>query len=317
MRVNYKIAIKVALIYFVFGILYISLSDNMLLYLVEDAYKLTVFQTYKGVSFISITSFMLFWIVNREIKRERVFEKELKNAKERAEKSDKLKTAFLNNMSHEIRTPLNSIMGFADLLTSEDITDEERYQYNKILNKSGDQLLRIIDDILDIAKIESDVIIIRKSEFLISELLSEVNIFINEYIRQKSKNLEVDFINKFDDVDDVLFTDKGRLIQVLNNLLTNAVKFTDEGIIRVICKPIEKNSISFHIIDTGIGIAQDKLEHIFEPFAQEEYSMVRNYGGTGLGLSIAKAFVEIMGGEIGVVSTKGVGSDFFFTLPRR
>jgi len=289
------------------------LSDSILFGFIDDPYTLTIFQTYKGVAFVLLTSILLFLIINREVFKQKHYEIELRIAKEKAEKSDRLKTSFLNNMSHEIRTPMNCLLGFSELLTDNDITDDDRIQYLKIMNNNGNQLLRIIDDILDISKIEVGIIDVEKIKFSLKDLFNEMRFFIDELLKRKGKDIDVE-VNIDDDIDYIL-GDKERLIQILQNLVINSIKFTSVGSIDISCFKNEDNFLEFHIKDTGIGIEEDKMEQIFEPFIQEEDTIARSYGGTGLGLPISKALVEILGGEIGVKSCKGEGSDFFFTIP--
>lgn len=291
------------------------LSDSILLSIISNPYTLTIFQTYKGIAFVLITSILLFFVINREVFKQRQYEKELMVAKEKAEESDRLKTSFINNMSHEIRTPMNCLLGFSELIVDKDVTEDERVQYISIIKNNGNQLLRIIDDILNISKIEVGIIAVKKVRFSIKELLKETTVFINDLINRKGKHLDVVVVNNSDEELDIIEGDKERLIQVLQNLVTNAIKFTDVGSIEVSCFINTDNYLEFHVKDTGIGIKEDRLSKIFEPFTQEEESLSRVYGGTGLGLSISKALVEKLDGEIGVKSSKGKGSDFFFTVP--
>lgn len=311
----YKIAIRVALVYFVFSLLYIMLSDKILLSIISDPYTLTIFQTYKGITFILLTSLILFFVINREIFKQKKYEQELRVAKEKAEKSDNLKTSFLNNMSHEIRTPLNCLMGFSELLVDKDITYEEKEHYLNIIKNNGDQLLRIINDILDISKIEVGIVDVEMVQFSLKDILNETKFFINDLLERKGKSSDIKLEINIEDEVDKVFWDKNRFNQILQNLITNAIKFTEKGKLIVSCFKNSDNFVEIHVKDTGIGIVEDKLEQIFEPFMQEETTIKRTYGGTGLGLPICKALVEILGGKIGVESTKGEGSDFFFTIP--
>ncbi len=210
---------------------------------------------------------------------------------------------------------MNCLLGFSELLVDRDISEEDRSVYLKIMKNNGDQLLRIIDDILDISKIEVGIIDFKKIEFSLNELLEEMLVFIENLLEKRGNILDVKVVNNSEIKIDIIWGDKERLIRILQNLLTNSVKFTQEGQIEIIYFINTENFLEFHIKDTGIGIGEDKIERIFEPFVQEEDTISRYYGGTGLGLSISKAFVEIMGGKIGVVSRKGGGSDFFFTIP--
>lgn len=313
---NYKVAIKVALGYFIFSFLYITMSDSLLLMFIDDPYTLTVFQTYKGIAFVSITAVLLFLVISRELKKEKTYKRELQKAKERAENSDRLKTDFLNNMSHEIRTPLNSILGFSEILATDELDEYERKEYIKVLNNSGVQLLRIIDDILDISRIESGIITIKEDFFSLKDLVEELSVFTNELVRQKGKVLDISFINNVEEEMDDIESDRGRVVQILSNLITNAIKFTPNGFVEVKCCIDSNDYLSFHVKDSGIGIAEDKIKQVFDPFVQEEHSTIRTYGGTGLGLSISKALVDILGGSIDVRSQKGKGSEFSVVIPR-
>ena len=237
--------------------------------------------------------------------------KELNAAKLKAEESDKLKTAFLANMSHEIRTPMNGIIGFVNLLMSEDLTSEKKEHYVDIINKSSTQLLTIISDIIDISKIEAEQIDIIKKDFDISEMLCELNEqFGSELERSEKSNLEL--ICEFPDDNFEIFSDDIRIKQIFANLLNNAIKFTDEGYIKF--GAYLNDRVIFYVEDTGIGIDPKNHHIIFERFRQEFNSDTREYGGTGLGLTISKALVEKLGGEIQVESEKNKGTRFTFSV---
>jgi signal transduction histidine kinase/ActR/RegA family two-component response regulator len=233
--------------------------------------------------------------------------------REKAERSDKLKSAFLANMSHEIRTPMNSILGFSQLLET-DITEEERKEYIKIINDSGIYLLQLIEDIIDISKIEAGQLEIFPKRFPIKELFDEMKaIFMQQLIKQGKENILIEY--DLPDKDLLITTDKVRLKQILTNLLSNAVKFTEKGSITFGCK-VEKGTIRFFVKDTGTGI--DPLFHkeIFERFMKvESRSPDKIYRGTGIGLSISKNLVTLLQGTIWVESVPGSGSTFYFTLP--
>lgn len=312
---SYKIALKISLIYFVFSFLYILLSDSVLLSFVDDPYTLTIFQTYKGLAFVLLTSILLFFIVNREIYKQKQSEHKLRIAKEKAERSDRLKTSFLNNLSHEIRSPMNCILGFSELLTGNDISEEELNSYAGTINDSGNQLLKVIDDVLDISKIEVGIVDINEIEFSLSDLLDEIDTYTKDIILKKDNKISFKISNEASETVDIIKGDKSRLVQILQNLIANAVNFTSEGSVEVLCFKKSDEFLLFHVKDTGVGIEENKVGLIFEPFIKEENSIVRKYNGTGLGLPISKAFVEMLGGEIGVNSSKGIGSDFFFTIP--
>ncbi len=244
---------------------------------------------------------------------------ELLIAKEKAEESDRLKTAFLANLSHEIRTPLNAIMGFSNLL-SPDLESEDLNSYISIINNSGKQLLNIINDIIDIAKIESNQINISFHDCLINKQLTEIYNTNKEFLKEtKSDNLKLSLYldNKNDDF--ALITDSTRFAQIVSNLISNAIKFTEEGKIEfgyyLDSKLANKDEVLFYVKDNGIGIPKDKQKLIFERFRQVDDSYNKRYGGTGLGLAITKSLVDSLGGRIWVESEKDKGSVFYFTLP--
>lgn len=247
------------------------------------------------------------------------FEQELKQSKAKAEESDRLKSAFLANMSHEIRTPMNSIIGFADMLTDPELREEEKNEFISYINSSSKSLINIIDDIIDIAKIEAGQISITNKEFNIVKMLNEIGThLLNEAKRADKSNIRIQSETSLDSNRLMIYTDPLRLKQILNNLLINALKFTDKGEIKfgfTIEKSQEGDYLKFFVKDTGIGIPETKKEAIFERFNKLNTNKDRIYGGTGLGLTISKNLVKILGGSIYVESEFGVGSTFYFTIP--
>ena len=237
---------------------------------------------------------------------------ELIIAKSKAEESDKLKSAFLANMSHEIRTPLNGILGFSSFLKDPDLSKEQVERYIHIIDSSGQQLLNIINDILDISKIEAGQLSISSEATHINELLKELlEQFINE-----AELKDLSLILNIDPRDEniVTHTDENRLRQVFGNLLSNAIKFTSEGTIEFGLS-LKENFIEFYVKDPGIGIATKDQSIIFEPFRKVASKTNQLYGGTGLGLAISKALVEKLGGTLAVASRINKGSTFIFTIP--
>lgn len=233
----------------------------------------------------------------------------------KAEESVKIKNAFLANMSHEIRTPVNSIIGFSDLLFKRKLGEEEQ-EFVKIIKSAGDNLLTIIDDLLDMSKIEAGMMIFEENHFSVKEAFKSLQILLMG--KAKEKNIELVF-SCDTDVPDVLLGDRRRLSQIINNLTGNAIKFTEKGRVEVLAKVKESNDekvlIEFSVTDTGIGMSQNKIEHIFERFWQGDSNTTREYGGTGLGLSIAKQLVELQGGTFSVESELEKGSIFSFCIP--
>ncbi len=243
------------------------------------------------------------------------FEKELIAAKEKAEDSDRLKTAFLQNMSHEIRTPLNAICGFAGLL-NESLPDDTLNSYIQIIQNSSNQLLSIVTDILTISSLET-----RQEKVNIHN--SSVNLLITQlysiFSQQATKqNISFSYHLSLPDEQSEIYTDSTKLTQVLTNLLSNALKFTHKGSIELGYElvPDEKAPVLlFFVKDSGIGIAKEFHDTIFERFRQADLTISQYYGGTGLGLAISKAFVELLGGKIWLDSEPGRGSTFYFSIP--
>jgi PAS domain S-box-containing protein len=238
--------------------------------------------------------------------------KELLITKEKAEESNRLKTEFLNNMSHEIRTPMNGILGFSDLLNNDEITPEKRANFIKIIKNSGNQLLRVIDDILEISKLGTKQVTADKSEVCINNLM--VELFSIFEIKSKETGVPIYLKKSLSDQDSTIITDANKLNKILSNLLENAYKFTNSGFIEFGYK-LYNNWLQIYVKDTGVGVSPEKKEAIFERFSQEEKELSKKFGGLGLGLSIAKENARILGGNISLVSTKGVGSTFTVSIP--
>ena len=241
-------------------------------------------------------------------------ENELRKAKKLAEESSELKEMFLANMSHEIRTPMNAVIGFTDLLLKRNLNEEEM-GYVRIIKTSGENLLRIINDVLDISKIESGLMTFEIHPIAINALFSSIKVMFAQKAREK--NIEL----TFDDDSNIpasIMGDPTRLTQIIMNLVGNAIKFTQDGSVTVSAKLVAREEghiqLEFSVKDTGIGIPPEKLDTIFERFTQAEKHTTRKFGGTGLGLNIVKQLVELQGGTISVNSREGIGSEFKFLL---
>jgi PAS domain S-box-containing protein len=242
-------------------------------------------------------------------------ENELRISKEAAEKADNLKSAFLANMSHEIRTPMNAILGFTDLIGQEDISDKEKLEFIDIINIQGQKLLRLINDIIDISKIESEQINIIVKQVNLNVFLKDLFLLYEPEVKKLSKNkIKLEIETSFSDNSANIFIDEIRLNQVFTNLINNAIKYSEKGFIKFGYK-LKSNLLEFFVEDSGIGVPTELKETIFERFRQADDSNVRKYGGTGLGLAICKGIVENMRGNIWVESSKNGGSKFVFTIP--
>ncbi|OQY05457.1 MAG: hypothetical protein B6I20_01230 [Bacteroidetes bacterium 4572_117] len=256
------------------------------------------------------------WIGNlgviRDVSERLKMIEELHHAKEKAEESDQLKTAFLNNLSHEIRTPMNSIIGFSQLLKDVQLSQNKRNLFVDRVMNSSNQLLSIVDDIITISKIESNQEVLFNSTISAINLLSEL--FNHYQLKANKKNIKLEYIQKLNKGEDIIYADREKLNQILNNLISNALKFTHKGTVKFGCKVIG-DFIEFFVKDTGIGIDDSMNNEIFERFRQVEILATREYGGLGLGLAISKGYIELMGGKIRLVSELNKGSEFYFTLP--
>ncbi|MCD4682996.1 MAG: PAS domain S-box protein, partial [Bacteroidales bacterium] len=251
-----------------------------------------------------------------DITEHKQVEKELIKAKERAEESDRLKTAFLHNISHEIRSPMNSILGFTNLLSEPGLSGEEQHEYINVIKKSGHLMLNTINDLMDISLIESGQVKVVVSEVNVNEQIEYLYTFFKP--DAEKKGIHLSFINRLHNHEANIKTDHEKVYAILINLIKNAIKFTNEGSIefgynkKADSKPTE---LEFFVKDTGIGIPKNWQQAIFDRFVQAELSPSKKYEGSGLGLSISKAYIEMLGGKIWVESIEGEGSVFYFTIP--
>jgi signal transduction histidine kinase/ligand-binding sensor domain-containing protein len=256
---------------------------------------------------------------------------DLEKAKKKAEESDRLKTAFLANLSHEIRTPMNAIVGFSTLLSTIDLSNEDKNEFVKMIQQSGENLLALINDIIDISRVETGQIVLHKESFSLGPFLEEIMKTLKMQPQSKSNvEIKLDIPEKLRDKS--INTDKQRLRQVITNLMSNGMKFTPEGHVKLSVetfkgsdliafipwfeiKSVTDNVLLFIIEDTGIGISEKNQKNIFEPFSRVENSSESIYGGMGLGLSIVKSILPPLGGDITLKSRPGDGTTFYFFLP--
>jgi len=328
---------RVAALYGLIAGLWILLSDRLISELTTDPTKMTFLQTYKGWGFVGVTAILLYVLLYQEWNRlrreisarkmaednlmrlnmeleERVARRtaELARAKERAEAADRVKSSFLATMSHELRTPLNAIIGFTGIMLQGlpgSLSDEQRKQL-AIVQNSGRHLLNLINDVLDISKIEAGELSLDSTVFDIGQSIEKAVKMVSPMAGQKGIAIETAISGEVG----ATRNDQRRVEQVLINILNNAVKFTEEGRVRV-SGSREGDQYVLTVSDTGVGIAPDELEAIFKPFHQSETGRMRRHEGTGLGLSICRKILDMMGGAIGVASAPGQGSTFTVRFP--
>lgn len=308
-----KIAIKITLIYFLVGFAWILFSDQFLEEIAGSTQALSMLQTYKGWFFVTTTAILLFLLISNEIRKKNKIEAELQKAKEKAEESDRLKSAFLSNMSHEIRTPLNGIMGFCELVLDENYSASDKHVFAKYLAKNGNDLIKLIDNVLDISRIQLNQFEISKMSFFLNQVLENIyQDFEASEIRQLKSQVEFMLIKGVDDNHFECYSDPKRLSQVLLNLLNNAFYFTNQGYVRFGYRILD-SGIEFFVMDSGCGIDENSKELIFKPFFKGKTQII-GHNGFGLGLAINKGLVKLLGGDLKFDSVPNIGSHFYFTL---
>jgi len=275
-------------------------------YFVRDTEMLTTLQTYKGWFYVLITSILFYLILKRHLVR-------LREAELRARESDNLKTAFLRNISHEIRTPMNSIIGFAALLNENNIPDIKKSEYLKTINNSSNQLLNIVNEILDISLIETGNLGVIEKQVFLNKVMEELHSFFKPLIKP---GIEFYLEKGLADKDSFIISDEIKIRKVLNNIINNALKFTEKGQISFGYN-LKQNELEFFIEDSGIGIPEEFIPNIFSRFQKADNPLEKLYEGLGLGLSISKGNIDLLKGKIWVDSSPGKGSTFYFTIPYR
>lgn len=307
------IAIKITIIYFVVGLVWILFSDQLIQSISGSSEAVTHFQSFKGTFFVAFTAFLLFLLISREIKRKNVIQEDLEKAKERAEESDRLKSAFLANMSHEIRTPLNGILGFCELILDDSFSKEDKQVFAKYMNKNGEDFLKLINDIMDISKIQANQYDIQKKKFEVNRFLDGIyDQYKQSELRMHRKDIDFILLKGETEKDIELYSDAEKLSHVIQNLLNNSFFYTNEGYVRFGYRT-STLGIEFFVEDTGRGIDEKNKDLIFKPFFKGKDPVIGSKG-FGLGLAISNGLVRLLGGELEFTSMLNVGSRFYFTL---
>ncbi|MBN1181240.1 MAG: response regulator [Bacteroidales bacterium] len=240
---------------------------------------------------------------------------DLQRKTQKAEEADRMKTTFLSNISHELRTPMNAILGFSELINIGNLSEESRREYTSIIKRKGRYLLTLLDDIVEISKYEAGTLSIKKTECNVEEILEEVFIIYDERRIQTGKShIEFKLVHPKEKIG-LINTDPGRLLQVLSNLLSNALTYTDKGSIEFGVKTPHEKTLQFYFKDTGSGLTKEEQKYLFHRFRNVEEMSSKKAGETGLKLTISKAIVELLGGKIWVDSAPNEGSTFYFTIP--
>ncbi len=286
--------------------------DNWLYHSVIPFYKTAKFWIMVTIIIFSIIIVIL--LLNQYLKHLiKKKTKELIVAKEQAEESNKQKTAFIHNISHEVRTPMNGIIGFSELLNDPNLTKNEQIEYAQIVMTSSKQLIHIVEDIIEISRLQTGQVKVDLQKTNINKILQ--SIYSDFISKAKEKNIEIKYTNHLIDNENLIMGDTGKIQKILYNLIDNAIKFTNKGSIEISCLLNLDNNLIFKIQDTGIGIKQEDQELIFRNFSQSEKEATKSYDGLGLGLSISKKNANLLGGDVTFTSVINEGSTFIFSMP--
>jgi len=311
-------ALRISIIYVLLGSTWILFSDKLMFLLFSDNHSLRLVSNYKGWFYVLLTGVLLFALVKREMKKRNAIEEQLKTAKEKAEESEMLKTAFLHNISHEIRTPMNAIIGFSELIIEPSLTTEQKKSFSAYIKRGIANLLDTIEDIIIVSRIQVGQVNLEETSEDIVLLMNELRAYYQVQLNSQKKGemLKLTFNSKLAPEDSFIFADFRNIRQVMNKLLSNAIKFTDAGSVEYSCEKSGSSELLFMVKDTGIGIPGTKKDIVFNTFRKaEETDSKRKSDGSGLGLSISKGLVELMNGRIWFESEEQKGCTFYFTIP--
>lgn len=307
--------IIIALVYAIIGTLWILFSDKLLLFYVKDIEQFNTISMYKGWFYVAVTGILLYILIHKELTKRNTILTELEKSKEKAEESDKLKTAFLSNMSHYLRTPMNSILGFIELLKGRNINDEKREKFLAIINEQSNHLLQFIDNIIEISKLQEGQTSIEVTQFSVNDLLGKLLTRFKTEIEYEKKNSIISINCYIPDNSIYLKSDSTKLEYILTNLISNSIKFTPKGEVNFGVEA-RKDDLTFYVKDTGIGISQERTKIITNSFLISDPNIRHENTGSGIGLALTNGFVKLLGGKLWIEKTGSEGTDFRFTLPQ-
>lgn len=306
--------IKISIIYIILGWCWILFSDNLVASMFSDQHTINEVQTYKGWFYVLITGILLYFLIKSDLREKNRILKELEAAKKKAEESDKLKTAFLANLSHYIRTPMNSILGFIELLKNRNMDDAKREKFVSIVNEQSEYLLLLINNIVEISKIQEGAATQENTRFSLNQLLKRLKDNFDTKIFYQSKPVRILVFTAMKDGNDEVFTDISKLEYIITNLLSNAVKFTQEGEIWL-GYDIKGTNLEFYVIDSGPGIPEDVIPKISNQILDTDPLNAKENSGIGIGMILSKSLVKLLGGKFWIESTGLKGTHFRFSLP--
>jgi len=307
---------RIPLLYIVISALWILFSDEFVLSITSDPQRIQTISTFKGWLFVFVTGMMLYYHIQKEIKRRIILYDELLEAKKKADESDNLKTAFLSNLSHYIRTPMNGILGFVNLLQDKDTTSEKQQLFLGYVNERSQNLLETLNSIVEISKIQEGQAELNLGNFSINDLLRSITSMENLDIAQIKKDVTIKLRLGLKDELDTMYSDKIKVSQILTRLLSNAIKFTEQGVIEIDYMATDTDII-FHVKDSGIGISPKKQEMLFHDFMHQS-AYVHNEGeGAGIGMYLSNGLAKLLGGKLWLERTGETGSIFCLSIPKR
>jgi signal transduction histidine kinase len=306
---------RITIIYVILGALWILFSDQLVVRITSDPQHILMLSTYKGWFYVLVTGILLFFLIKKEINRRAEIYNQLLEVKKRVVESDNLKTAFLSNLSHYIRSPMNSILGFVELLEDKDLSPDKQQLFISYVNEQSHHLLQTLNSIIEISKIQEGLAKVEYTKFQLNELINSAINSVNLDLNQKNKPIAIKSTFMGLEENNEIISDRAKIYQILLNLLTNAINFTDQGEIEIGYSHKE-DDIEFFVKDTGKGVPLEKQDSLFAGFM---YNSTSNYTlgeGVGLGLHLSSGLAKLLGGKLWLESTGNKGSVFCFSIPR-